>query len=267
MTNNGIIEQHPKVGAVFVMPENLNEFFKENNKAALAFSGGVDSSYLLYAARAAGADVKAFFVKSAFQPQFELDDAKKIAELTGMPLEVLDIDILSDEDVAANPENRCYFCKKRIFSQIMAAAKKDGYELIIDGTNASDDEGDRPGMKALKEMKVKSPLKECGLTKDRIRKLSYEAGLFTYNKPSYACLATRIPTGEIITEEKLRVTEKAEKFLSKLGFSDFRIRMMDGNAKIQVKKEQMNLITLHREDIYEELMKYYKGVYLDMKAR
>ncbi len=262
-----ILLQHPKYGAVFVMPENLIEFLKKNNKAALAFSGGVDSSYLLYAAKEAGADVKAFFVKSEFQPQFELDDAMRIGEITGMPLEVLYTDILSDENVKANPINRCYFCKKKIFSEIEKAAKKDGYNLIIDGTNASDDENDRPGMKALKELEVISPLKKCGLTKEMIRSLSKEAGLFTWNKPSYACLATRIPSGDVITSEKLAVTEKAEDFLSKIGFTDFRIRMAKGNAKIQVKKDQFELAIRKREEIYNELIKYYKEIYLDFKER
>ena len=185
----------------------LERFFAENPCAAVAFSGGADSAYLLYAAVKAGANVKAYYVKTAFQPQFELEDAKKLAGELGTPMQVLPLDILCDQAVTANPPDRCYHCKKRIFSAIRAAAAQDGFSVLLDGTNASDDAGDRPGIRALKELSVRSPLREAGLTKAEIRRLSKEAGLFTHDKPAYACLATRIPTGETITAEKLRRTE------------------------------------------------------------
>ena len=191
----------------------LTEFFHQNQKAAIAFSGGVDSAYLLYAALQSGADVRAYYVKSAFQPQFELDDARRLAETLSADMRVLDVDILADETVAANPPDRCYHCKRRIFSAIASAAAADGYTLLLDGTNASDDAGDRPGMRALRELSVRSPLRECGLTKPEIRRLSREAGLFTWDKPAYACLATRVPAGERLTAEKLENTERAEDFL------------------------------------------------------
>lgn len=171
----------------------LKEFFAAHPKIALAFSGGVDSAYLLYAAKQLGAEVRAYYVKTAFQPQFELDDAKRLVEALHADMTVLLVDILSDTRVAANPANRCYFCKKSIFSSILHAASADGFTTLIDGTNASDDAGDRPGMQALRELKVYSPLRDCGLTKADVRRLSKEAGLFTWNKPAYACLATRIP--------------------------------------------------------------------------
>ena len=173
----------------------LTEFFHQNQKAAIAFSGGVDSAYLLYAALQSGADVRAYYVKSAFQPQFELDDARRLAETLSADMSVLDDDILADETVAANPPDRCYHCKRRIFSAIASAAAADGYTLLLDGTNASDDAGDRPGMRALRELSVRSPLRECSLTKPEIRRLSREAGLFSWDKPAYACLATRGPAG------------------------------------------------------------------------
>ena len=179
----------------------LEQFFKDNPKAAIAFSGGVDSSYLLYAAIKSGADVCAYYVKSAFQPQFELEDARRLAEQINAPLRVLQADILADERVVENPADRCYYCKNRVFSAIVSAAAEDGYALVLDGTNASDEEGDRPGMRALREMSVRSPLRECGLTKAEIRERSRKAGLFTWDKPAYACLATRVRTGEEITEE------------------------------------------------------------------
>ncbi|MBO5998129.1 MAG: ATP-dependent sacrificial sulfur transferase LarE, partial [Lachnospiraceae bacterium] len=191
----------------------LNEFFEQNSRAALAFSGGVDSSYLLYAAMQAGADIKAYYVKAQFQPQFEFDDAMKLAEQLGADVRIIYADVLADPEVAANPADRCYYCKRNIFSQILQAAGEDGYRLILDGTNASDRADDRPGMKALKEMEVRSPLRECGLTKAMIRDLSRQAGLFTWNKPAYACLATRIPEGTAITDELLQMTEQAEDYL------------------------------------------------------
>ena len=175
---------------------DLADFFRENHKAALAFSGGVDSAYLLYAAKEAGADVRAYYVKSAFQPQFELEDAKRLAGQLAADLRILETDVLADETVAANPPDRCYHCKRLLFTTIAEAAKQDGYRVLLDGTNASDEESDRPGMRALKELSVRSPLRECGLTKEEIRRLSKAAGLFTWDKPAYACLATRIPPGE-----------------------------------------------------------------------
>ena len=139
----------------------LGGFFKENNRLAIAFSGGVDSTYLLYAAAKAGADVTAYYVKSAFQPEFEYDDAKKLAEQIGCRLCIIEADVLSDESVTANPENRCYYCKQHIMSAITAAAEADGYAVVCDGTNASDDADDRPGFTALVEFGIRSPLREC----------------------------------------------------------------------------------------------------------
>ena len=242
---------------------NLQEFFKENPKVALAFSGGVDSSYLLYAAMKYGADVKAYYVKALFQPQFEMDDAMRLAEQLKAPVRVLRADVLSDPVVVSNPSNRGYYCKKVIFNMIMKAAAEDGYTVLLDGTNASDDAGDRPGMKALQELQVKSPLRECGLVKSEIRRLSKEGGLFTWDKPSYAC-----PTGCEITAEKLQKTEKAEDFLFSLGFSDFRVRMMpNGAARLQLPENQLPLLMEKREEILDELKKSYPAVLLDLEVR
>lgn len=245
----------------------LEQFFKENKRVAIAFSGGVDSAYLLYAAMQNGADAKAYFVKSAFQPQFEQEDAVTLASQMGAGMEVLEVDVLCKENITANPADRCYYCKKVIFETIVEAATKDGYPLLIDGTNASDDSADRPGMKALTELSIRSPLRECGLTKDEIRRLSKEASLFTWDKPAYACLATRIPTGEAITLEKLQRTEAAENFLSSLGFADFRVRSREGMAKIQVTAEDLPRIIENREAVFEELKRYYKEVTLDLEVR
>ena len=245
----------------------LQDFFKQNKNVALAFSGGVDSAYLLYAATAAGCDIHAYYVKSAFQPQFELEDAKRLALELGAKMTVLELDVLSDSVITDNPANRCYHCKKKIFGTILEAAKKDGYELLIDGNNASDDASDRPGMKAVQELNVHSPLRECGMTKEKIRRLSKEAGLFTWNKPAYACLATRIPAGEKITAEKLTATELSEKALSDLGFTDFRIRLSGDTAKIQVREEQLDKLLQYRKEILEKLKPYYSAVTADLEVR
>ena len=245
----------------------LHDFFEQNKKLALAFSGGVDSAYLLYAAVSAGCDVHAYYVKSAFQPEFELEDAKRLADELGAKMTVLKLDVLSDSVVTNNPANRCYYCKKKIFNKITEAALADGYEVLMDGTNASDDADDRPGMKALVELQVRSPLRECGITKSEVRSLSKEAGLFTWNKPAYACLATRIPAGTKITAEKLTATEISEKALSDLGFSDFRIRLSGDTAKIQVREEQLEKLFLYRKEILEKLKPYYSAVTVDLEVR
>ena len=246
---------------------NLFLFFEQHPKAAVAFSGGVDSAYLLYAASQCKAEVKAYYVKTAFQPQFELDDAIRLVKELNIPMQVLTPDVLSSEAVVSNPDDRCYHCKRIIFEEIQKAAEKDGFTTILDGTNASDDAGDRPGMRALRELSVLSPLRECGLTKDEIRQLSREAGLFTWDKPAYACLATRIPTGERISKEKLEATEEAEKFLFSLGFTDFRVRRMGDTAKIQVSSGQIRKVIENREKITKELKKHYSSVLLDLEVR
>ena len=246
---------------------NLTQFFTEHPNAAIAFSGGVDSAYLLYAAVRSGADVTAYYVNTAFQPRFELEDAKRLARELGARMRILEVDILCHDTVTANPTDRCYHCKKAIFSAILDAAKADGYDLILDGTNASDDASDRPGMRALRELEVRSPLREAGLTKGEIRRLSREAGLFTHDKPAYACLATRIPTGEGITPEKLQKTEAAETWLSSLGLRDFRVRLLDGNAKLQVTEKDLETVLRRREEIVAELKKYYQNVLLDLEVR
>ena len=239
----------------------LMDFFKINSKVAAAFSGGVDSAYLLYAAAKYAREVRAYYVSTAFQPRFELEDARAVAERLGVALTVIGLDILSDEQIVSNPADRCYYCKSRIFSAILGKAKADGFDILLDGTNASDDPGDRPGTRALRELNVLSPLRECGLTKADIRALSKQAGLPVWNKPAYACLATRIPTGMRISAEDLERTETAEKFLWSLGFRDFRVRTAkDGGAKIEITGNQFPLFTEKREMILRELKKHYPNV-------
>lgn len=245
----------------------LDDFFACNPKAALGFSGGVDSAYLLYAAVQAGVDAAPYFIKTPFQPAFELEDARRLAGELGVQLRVIELDVLDDPKVTANPCNRCYYCKRALFGALQKKAREDGYELLLDGTNASDDASDRPGMQALKEMDVRSPLREAGLTKDEIRQLSKEAGLFTWNKPAYACLATRVPAGTAITRKDLQKVEAGEAALHAMGFRDFRVRLLGDAARIQVKQAQFSLATEKREKIRQRLAPWFDTVLLDLNGR
>ena len=245
----------------------LESFFRENPAGALALSGGTDSSCLAWAAAKFGRGWRAYYVKAAFQPAFELRDARRAAELAGIPLTVIEADVLAVPEIAANPENRCYFCKRALFSAILSRAAADGYTLVIDGTNASDDVADRPGMQALRELSVRSPLRECGLTKADVRALSKDAGLFTWAKPSYACLATRIPTGTAITQEALQKIERGEDLLFMLGFSDFRIRLRGGAALLQFPEDQLDEALLRRGELLPLLAPLFSTVSVDLRPR
>ncbi len=241
----------------------LVDFFTKHPKIALAFSGGVDSSYLLFAAKEAGADVKAYYVKSDFQPEFEFEDAKRLVSDLDAEMEVIYLDLLADPVIVSNPADRCYTCKKYIMGAIMRRAEKDGYHLMVDGTNASDDLSDRPGVKALMELGIRSPLLEAGLTKDEIRKFSKEAGLFTWDKPAYACLATRILTGEELTFKKLKSVEVCEAFMMDMGFSDFRVRVRGKDALIQIKEKDFDLYKENEEWIKDTVREHFRKVKLD----
>jgi uncharacterized protein len=251
----------------YTVPQSLRAFFADHPRMALAFSGGVDSAYLLYAARACGCDITAFYAQSAFQPEFERRDAQRLAEQLDVPLNVMPLDVLAVAAVRDNPADRCYHCKKAIFTALLAAAEAQGYEAVMDGTNASDDTSDRPGMKALVELGVLSPLRLCGITKAQVREYSRAAGLFTWDKPAYACLATRIPTGTPITDEDLNRVEGAEAALFALGFSDFRVRLFHGAARLQLPGAQMAEAIARREEIRGALAPWIEIVMLDLKDR
>lgn len=245
----------------------LSTFFQQHPQGALALSGGVDSALLAWAAGRWGSGWRAYFAHTAFQPAHELTDAQALARLCGLPLTVLEVDVLSDPQVAANPARRCYFCKRALFSAIAQAAKEDGLSLIADGTNASDQADDRPGMAALAELGVRSPLRECGLTKADVRRLSREAGLPTWDKPAYACLATRVPTGTPLSADLLHRVELGEAVLSDLGFWDFRLRLRNNGALLQVTEPQLSLALEKRQEITERLTPLFAEVSLDLRAR
>ena len=246
---------------------DLQAFFRENPRAALGFSGGVDSALLLWAGVTYGEQVRPYFVKTAFQPQFELEDARRLCRELGVELTVIELDILAAPRVAENPGDRCYHCKRALFTALRDRAQADGFSLLLDGTNASDDAGDRPGMRAISELSVRSPLRECGLTKDQVRALSKEAGLFTWDKPAYACLATRVPTREAITPETLRKVEAAEEALFSLGYSDLRVRVFHGAARLQLPGQQLEQAAKEREAILQALAPWFDTVLLDLKER
>jgi len=246
---------------------NLPDFFARNPAGAVACSGGTDSSLLVWAAAEYGRNWHAYYVRTAFQPAFELADARAVAAQCGLPLTVVEGDILANDAVVANPENRCYFCKCVLFSVILRQAAADGYSLVIDGTNASDDISDRPGIRALRELDIRSPLRECGMTKSDVRAMSREAHLFTWNKPSYACLATRIPAGTAITKEALEKAETGENLLFAMGFRDFRLRLRGNAALLQLSAEQLPLALEKRRELLEQLSPLFSAVSLDLKAR
>ena len=249
----------------------LQEFFWQNSRVALGFSGGVDSAFLLYAAAHYGAQVGAYYVKTAFQPEFELRDAERmvaqLAKETGrISFRVIEADVLSDKTIQSNPSDRCYYCKKKIFGLICEAAAADGYPVILDGTNASDDAADRPGMRALTELSVRSPLRECGITKEVVRQLSKEAGLFTWDKPAYSSLATRIPAGSTSQRGGLARIEQAEAAITLLGFTDFRVRLYGDAARIQLPKAQLGKALEQREKMTAALEPWFDTVLLDLRV-
>lgn len=246
---------------------DLSEFFQAHPKVALAYSGGCDSTFLLAEALRCGADVRPYLIRTAFQPQFEMADALRYASDLGVTVTQIELDVLADAAVAANPADRCYLCKKALFGNLIRRAAQDGYTTVIDGTNASDDAGDRPGMRALAELGVLSPLRLCGLTKAEVRRQSRALGLPTWSKPAYACLATRIPTGRTITAAMLEWVEKAEEVLFDMGFADFRVRVLGEAARLQMPADQMERALAQRETILSRLSPFFQVVLLDLAAR
>ena len=215
----------------------LKEYFTSHPEIALAFSGGVDSALIMYAAKLWSQEIAAYFVKSVFQPQFELDDAVYMAEKVSVPLRILKLDILSAGGIRPNPQDRCYRCKSAILSSILNAAAEDGFDYVCDGSNSSDDPNDRPGMRALAEFGIHSPLRELGICKNDVRALAKQAGLSCWDKPSYSCLATRIPTGREITAADLDRVEKGESLLFSMGLRDFRLRIEGVGARLELSPE------------------------------
>lgn len=218
----------------------LKEYLRGLGNAAVAFSGGVDSSFLLRAAQEAlGENVIAVTAASAFVPESELDDAVRFCRGIGAAHEIFRADVLGNDEIRANPPDRCYICKRRLFGNIIGIARERGILNVIEGSNTDDQSDYRPGMRAVKELGVKSPLLEAGLSKAEIRLLSRKLGLPTWNKPSFACLASRFECGEELTAEKLYAVEKAERFLSDQGFRQMRVRFHGGLARIELEPDDI----------------------------
>lgn len=215
--------------------KELIKYLKGLGKVVLAFSGGVDSTFLLKVSKEAlGDNVKAVTILSPYIPKWEIEEAKQLVKELGVKHEIIEAPII--DSIRYNPEDRCYLCKTAVFSMILNAAKEQGYDYVIDGTNFDDISDYRPGLRALKELEVKSPLLECKLTKAEIRAFSKELKLNTWDKPPYACLLTRIPYGNELKEEDFVKIENAEKYMMSIGFRAIRVRCHGDLARIEVSR-------------------------------
>ena len=223
---------------VYEKKERLEEIIKGLGSVAVAFSSGVDSSFLLKTAHdLLGGNAVAVTARSCVFPTRELEEARAFCAAEDIRHTVVNADVFAIEGFAGNPPDRCYICKKNLLTKIIKAAGEIGIGSVAEGSNA-DDAGDyRPGMRAVAELGVRSPLKEAGLTKAEIRFLSKELGLQTWDKPPYACLATRFVYGETITEGKLAAVEQAEQKLMELGFRQARVRVHGNIARIEIAPE------------------------------
>lgn len=248
--------------------ENLKKMISEMGHVLIAFSGGVDSTFLLKVC----VDVlgrENVIAVTASSPTYQMDEteAKKIAQFFGVKHVIIHTNEMGNEKFLSNTVERCYFCKKELFSKLKEIAAEHGIKHVLDASNADDSLDYRPGMKAARELGIKSPLLEAGITKEEIRKFSKEMGLPTATKPSQSCLASRFPYGEKITEEKLKMVAEAEKFLKELGFKVVRVRHHGNIARIEVDKNEMVRLMEERirKKIYERLKEIgYTWVCLDL---
>jgi pyridinium-3,5-biscarboxylic acid mononucleotide sulfurtransferase len=220
--------------------ERLKKIIEEMGSIVIGFSGGVDSTLLLKVAHDILKDkVIAVIGKSETYPEEEFNEAIKLAEFIGARYKIVTTEETDNLKFAENPPDRCYYCKTELFSKLKEIAEAEGIKWIADGTNADDVKDFRPGLRAVKENNIRSPLLEAGLTKNEIRELSRLLGLPTWDKPSFACLSSRFPYGMPIDREKLKKIDKAESFLRKLGLKVFRVRLIDENTvRIETGKEE-----------------------------
>lgn len=234
--------------------EKLISYLASLGSAAVAFSGGVDSAFLLAAAHEAlGGSAAAICAEGAVFPESERLEAVRFCAERGIRRIAVNADLLSLEAFRTNPPDRCYYCKRELLGLITSAARENGFACVLEGTNADEVLGHRPGMRAVRELGVISPLLESGFTKAEIRALSKELGLSGWDRPSAACLASRIAYGESVTDEKLRAVEKAEAFLRSVGFGVLRVRMHGETARIEVAPGDILRAAELRSRISEEL--------------
>ena len=237
--------------------EKLKAELQSYGSAAVAFSGGVDSTFLLKTAHdVLGEHTAAVTSKSRSFPGHELREALAFCETNGIRQFVCETDELEIPGFSENPPERCYLCKKELFTKMSMLVKKEGYSELAEGSNLDDDGDYRPGHRAILELGIKSPLRRAGLTKADIRELSRELGLPTWDKPSYACLSSRFPYGERITAEKLQMVEAAEQYLLERGFRQMRVRMHGGRmARIEVLPEEIERLVGMREELNAKFRK------------
>ena len=243
----------------------LKDILSGLDSAVVAYSAGVDSTFLLKAAKKYSGRVIAATLKTPFVPDSDINDAVSFCRKEDIEHVVIELDPMCDENIRSNPSDRCYHCKKMLFNRLLELAECEGADAVLEGSNADDMDDYRPGMKAVKELGIKSPLLEAGLEKHEIRKLSKEMNLPTWDRPSAACLASRIPYGDELTLKALYMAEEAEKYLASQGFYGARVRIHSDVARIEVSPNDLERALDRRKDIHERLKKIgFNYVALDL---